>query len=69
MIDKLPNDFFIAEILEEYVRYQKGHKNSKGESCPWVIISHKTGKVLSSHKSKKAAQAHLRQMEYYKHKG
>ena len=49
------------------VRYKKGHKNSKGELAPWTIVSHKTGKILSSHKSKKKAEEHLRQMEYYKH--
>ena len=49
------------------VRYKKGHKNSKGESAPWTIVSHETGKILSSHKSKQKAEEHLRQMEYYKH--
>jgi hypothetical protein len=44
------------EILLEFVRHMPGHKNSKGESAPWVIISHETGKVLSSHKSKAAAK-------------
>jgi len=54
-------------ILLEMVKYQKGHKNSKGEDAPWTIVSCKTGKILSSHKSKKAADEHLQQMEYYKH--
>ena len=49
------------------VVYKKGHKNSKGEAAPWTIVSHETGKILSSHKSKKKAEEHLRQMEYYKH--
>lgn len=49
------------------VRYKKGHKNSKGEDAPWTIVSCKTGKVLSSHKSKGAAEEHLQQMEYFKH--
>lgn len=49
------------------VKYQKGHKNSKGESAPWTIVSCKTGKVLSSYKSKDAADEHLDQMEYFKH--
>ncbi len=53
--------------LIEYVEYRKGHKNSKGESAPWVIISHQTGRILSSHKSKKEASTHLREMEYFKH--
>ena len=49
------------------VQYRKGHKNSKGESAPWVIVSCGYGKtekgtVLSSHKSKSAADEHLQQM-------
>ena len=47
--------------------YKKGHKDSKGEAAPWTIVSHETGKILSSHKTKSAAEEHLRQMEYYKH--
>lgn len=57
-----------AQPLVEMVVYKKGHKNSKGEAAPWTIVSHETGKILSSHKSKSAAEEHLRQMEYYKHK-
>jgi len=53
--------------LVEMVVYKKGHKNSKGESAPWTIVSCKTGKILSSHKSKEKAEEHLKQMEYYKH--
>ena len=53
--------------LVEMVVYKKGHKNSKGEDAPWTIVSCKTGKILSSHKSKKKAEEHLKQMEYYKH--
>ena len=55
--------------IVESVKYVEGHKDSKGEDAPWTIVSHKTGEILSSHKSKKAAEEHLRQMEYYKHKG
>lgn len=50
-----------------YFRYKKGHKNSKGENAPWTIVSCKTGKILSSHPTKEAAEEHLQQMEYYKH--
>lgn len=53
--------------LLEMVRYKKGHKNSKGELAPWTIVSHKTGKILSSHKTKAEAEKHLSQMEYFKH--
>ena len=56
-----------GKALVEMVRYKKGHKNSKGEDAPWTIVSCKTGKILSSHKSKEKAEEHLKQMEYYKH--
>jgi hypothetical protein len=36
-----------------------GHKNSEGLDAPWVIKSHETGEILSSHKSKKDAEKHL----------
>ena len=49
------------------VRYRKGHKNSKGEKAEWCIVSHETGKVLSSHKSKSAAEKHLGDMHKFKH--
>lgn len=48
------------------VVHKKGHKNSKGEKAEWCIVSHKTGKILSSHKSKAAAKAHLQQMHIFK---
>ena len=49
------------------VVHKKGHKNSKGEKAEWCIISHKTGKILSSHKSKTAAESHLNDMRKFKH--
>lgn len=57
----------MANILLETVVFRKGHKNSNGELAEWVIIQHDTGKLLSSHKSRSAAEKHLQQMEYYKH--
>lgn len=48
------------------VVFKKGHKNSKGETAEWCIISHKTKKILSSHKSKAAAKRHLQQMHIFK---
>lgn len=50
-----------------YVEKVPGHKNSKGESAPYVIKSHDTGEILSSHKTRSAARAHLAQMEMHKH--
>lgn len=47
------------------VVHKKGHKNSKGEKAEWCIVSHETGKILSSHKSKSAAKKHLQQMHIF----
>lgn len=49
------------------VRYKKGHRNSKGEKAEWCIVSHKTGRVISSHKSKSAAEKHLGEIQMFKH--
>lgn len=48
-----------------FVKHMEGHKNSKGETAPWVIVDHKDGKVLSSHKSKEEAQRHLKDMHVF----
>lgn len=49
------------------VVHKNGHKNSKGEKAEWCIVSHETGKILSSHKSKSAAEKHLADMRKFKH--
>ena len=51
------------------VRHQKGHKNSKGELAEWVIVSHKDGHIISSHKSKAEAEKHLGDIRKFKHMG
>ena len=55
--------------LLEYIVYVKGHKNSKGETAPWVIKSHKDNHIISSHTSEKAAKelwdTILEELEYY----
>ena len=51
--------------LYEYVCHIKGHRNSKGELAEWVIKSHETGKILSSHKSEKKAKEHLQHMHIF----
>lgn len=43
----------------------KGHRNSKGELAEWVIKSHETGEILSSHKSEKKAKEHLQHMHIF----
>ena len=39
-------------IKQAFITHMEGHKNSKGESAPYVIKSHETGEILSSHKTK-----------------
>ena len=51
--------------LNEYVENIPGHKNSEGKSAPWVVKSHETGEIISSHTSKADAEEHLKQMSYY----
>lgn len=53
------------QTLYEYVCHIKGHRNSKGELAEWVIKSHETGKILSSHKSEQKAKEHLQQMHIF----
>lgn len=51
------------------VRHQKGHKNSNGELAEWVIVSHKDGHIISSHKTKAEAEKHLGDIRKFKHMG
>lgn len=51
-----------------FVVHMPGHTNSKGEAAPWVIKSHETGKVLSSHKSEAEAKRHLQDMHIFGNK-
>jgi len=49
-----------------FIVHMKGHKNSSGESAPYVIKSHTTNKILSSHKTRGEAEKHLQQMHIHK---
>ena len=49
------------------VRHKKGHKNSNGELAEWVIVSHKDGHIISSHKTKAEAEKHLGDIRKFKH--
>ena len=51
------------------VRHQKGHKNSNGELAEWVIVSHKDGHIISSHKTKAEAEKHLGDIRKFKYMG
>jgi hypothetical protein len=61
-------NFINESLLLEYVKHMPGHKNLKGEDAPWAIVSHETGKVISSHKTKKEAEEHLKHMHMFKNK-
>jgi len=62
-------EYLKEDMLLEYVQYIKGHRNSKGELSPWVIKSHETDEIISSHKTESAARTHLKDIQYFKHKG
>lgn len=49
------------------VKHMPGHKDSHGNSAPWVIVDHQDGRILSSHPSKETAEEHLKQMQMFKH--
>ena len=50
-----------------YIVNMKGHKNSSGELAEWVIKSHKDNHIISSHKTKEAAEKHLQQIQMFKY--
>ena len=52
-------------IKYSYVKHCPGHKDSKNQKAEWCIISHETGKILSSHSSESEAKKHLQQMHIY----
>ena len=56
----------LLRIKQGFVAHVPGHKNSKGETAPWVVKQHKTGKIISSHKTEQEAKNHLRDIEIHK---
>jgi hypothetical protein len=42
------------------IDYQKDHKNSKGESAPWVIINDDRDEVVGSSMDKETAESSVR---------
>ncbi len=42
------------------IKYQKSHKNSKGESAPWVIINAERNEIVGSSHTKEAAESSVR---------
>ena len=56
------------ESAYEKLRFEKGHKDSKGNDAPWVIRSHEDDKVLASFANKDDAVQHLARMKNYSKK-
>lgn len=56
-------------IKSSYLVNIPGHKNSKGESAPWVIKSHEDNHIVGSYSSEKEAKEALQRMRVFKHKG
>lgn len=52
-------------IKEAYIKYIKNHKDSQGKSAPYCIVSHETGKILSSHSTQLKAKKHLQDMHVH----
>ncbi len=42
------------------IEYQPGHKNSKKEPAPWVIVNAERGDIVGSSQTKEAAEASVR---------
>ena len=42
------------------IEYQEGHKNSKGEPAPWVIINKDRNEAVGSSETKEKAEAAVR---------
>jgi hypothetical protein len=42
------------------IDYQKDHKNSKGESAPWIIVNEDRNEIVGSSQDKDMAEASVR---------
>jgi hypothetical protein len=42
------------------IDYQEGHKNSKGEPAPWVILNADRNEIVGSSHTKEIAEASVR---------
>lgn len=64
---------YLTEESVEYMRNKKirfidGYKDSTGQPAPWCIIKDENGpgqKIISSHKTKKEAIKHFREIAWY----
>ena len=51
------------------IEHQKDHKNTKGESAPWVIINIYRDEVVGSSQTKETAEASIRARPAGEHGG
>jgi hypothetical protein len=51
------------------IDFQKEHKNSKGESAPWVIINEDRNEIVGSSQTKETAEASVRARHAAEHGG
>ncbi|APV43452.1 hypothetical protein Dform_00089 [Dehalogenimonas formicexedens] len=51
------------------IEHREGHKNSKGESAPWVIINKDRDEVVGSSTTKEDAEASIRARHAAEHGG
>jgi len=51
------------------IDHQEGHKNSKGEPAPWVIINKDRNEIVGSSTTKEAAEASVRARQAGEHGG
>jgi hypothetical protein len=51
------------------IEYLEGHKNSKGEPAPWVIINADRDQVVGSSHTKEIAEASIRARLAAEHSG
>jgi len=42
------------------IEYREGHKNSKGEPAPWVIVNADRNEIVGSSQTKETAEASIR---------
>ena len=42
------------------IEFKKGHKNSKGETAPWVIVNEDRDEIVGSSQTKETAESSIR---------
>lgn len=52
----------VSQILVAYIEEIPGHRDHQGCEAPFVIKSHHTDKILSSHPTRDKAKEYLRRM-------